>query len=540
VRRSLTEPTNGAGWYPYKQSQQTGAHCDKVMIDPDSGREAWPTKRPTSMQRAVLRKAWLIPACALLVAFLAYVVDARHRPTYTAVGQIYLAAGVPVSGQPTEDIARTGATQATMLTSNVVIRDAEKAANLPMGSLRDRVAAVYAKEASYITLSVTARTAKDAALWTVAVERAYERASLTQRQAQYLAIRNSLQDQIATVTTDLVNVQKGLQTAPSDARLNAQQTSLTKQLTDATDKMSEAALAANSVGTGVGLFAPPDTPSVPTSPKPILTAIIGLLLGALLGSLLAWLLARLGERGAAPTLATLGLRRLGELGGDEIGSDSATADAALSVLLELPPGGQVIALLSTAGSPTTVASGFELAASLDADGQSAAVVDGIPQEISALEESGRGRDATERPGATEYQAADGRTAGLWVVPSSVLGVPMWPNDVDNLIRQLRVSFQFIFVATGPLSRPESRLLLSRADVGVLVLNDGVASLAAPEVAWLRRLSTPLVGYIARHPARGGEPTRSGVRRIGGKPVTGSSPATRSDERREVLSSHRQD
>jgi uncharacterized protein involved in exopolysaccharide biosynthesis len=163
------EPVNDGG-DTITQATATGAHGEEVMIDSDSGREVWPTRQPPSLQRALLRHAWLIPVSGLLVALLAYVVAGRQTPTYTAVGRIFLAASVPVSGQPTEDIARIGATQATMLVSNVVIRDAEKTVNLHAGALTGKVNAVFATEASYITLSVSAPTAKDAALRAIDVE----------------------------------------------------------------------------------------------------------------------------------------------------------------------------------------------------------------------------------------------------------------------------------------------------------------------------------------------------------------------------------
>jgi hypothetical protein len=329
-----------------------------------------------------------------------------------------------------------------------------------------------------------------------------------------------MQDQVATLTTDLANIQKGLQATLSDARLLAQQTSLTKQLTDASDKMSEAGLSANSVGTGVGLFAPPDTPSAPTSPRPALAAVIGLFLGSFLGGLLAWLLARLHDRRTTPTLATLGLRRLGRLDGHGTGNDLMAADAALSVVLELPPDGQVIALLP-AGNATTAMSGLELATALDATGQSVAVLDGARATESTTEGGGGGRDAKGRPAAARHLASDpdAPVSALKVFPRGPPGAPLWPSDMDNLIGQLRKSYQIVVVATGPMSSPESRLLLSRSDVGVLVLAEGVEALPPADVAWLRRVATPVVGYLARLPA--GSEARSGVRRLGAKQVSES-------------------
>jgi len=96
---------------------------------------------------------------------------------------------------------------------------------------------------------------------------------------------------VTTITTDLANAQKGLLATPSDPRLNALQTSLNKQLTDTYDRIAEAGIAADSVGTGVGLFEPPDIPSVPTSPMPAVAAVIGFVLGGFVGALLALLIA---------------------------------------------------------------------------------------------------------------------------------------------------------------------------------------------------------------------------------------------------------
>ena len=119
-------------------------------------RRSWP--------RGIIRYCWLIPLSALLIAGLTYVLDGMKPPAYTAVGRIFLAPNAPANGQQAEDVARTGQTQAKMLTSNVVTRVAAKELNFPEAALTGEVSADFDTEASYITLSVSAPNARDAAL----------------------------------------------------------------------------------------------------------------------------------------------------------------------------------------------------------------------------------------------------------------------------------------------------------------------------------------------------------------------------------------
>jgi hypothetical protein len=510
----------------------------EVMIDPDSGRETWPIHRSASWARGLLRHAWLIPVSALLVAGFAYFVDGGKTPTYTAAGRIFLATETPVNGQSATDIARAGQTQAALITSSLVTREAATAVNLSSTELTGKVKADFATEASYITLSVTAGTAKDAALRAVAVERAYERVSLTQRQAQYLAVKDSLQGRLTTITADLSNVQKSLIATPSDPRLNAQLTSLTKQLADASDKMAAAGIAADSAGTGVGLFEPPDVPSAPTSPKPALAAVIGLALGGFLGALLAWLLPRIHERRAIPPLDIMGLRPLGELDGDGLGADSA-ADAALSVLLELPPGGQVMALLPAAGEPIAPQSALRLATALSAHGQSVVLVDGDSRRTLTTAVDARQGGGRDRFPPTEgLPPSDGsNSASLRLVPAGAPGASLWPSDVDALIGRLRKSYHLVVVVTGPLSKPDTRLLLSRSDIGLLVFDSRPDSIPPFDMASLHRVKTPVVGYIAG--ASGYSGWTNGAKLLGMRPVS-ASPSTFPNGNRELLTSRGQE
>jgi hypothetical protein len=60
------------------------------------------------------------------------------------------------------------------------------------------------------------------------------------------------------------------------------------------------------------------------------------------------------------------------------------------------------------------------------------------------------------------------------------------------------------VVTGPLSSPETRLLLSRSDLGLFITDRETESLDSFDLAAVRGFRTPIVGYVvAATPAGAG-------------------------------------
>jgi len=455
-----------------------------------SGRESGSTPNSGSQWTTLRPYLYAVPALGVVFAVLAFVVSKSMSPTYTADGRVFLDTSAQLSGQQAQDIVRLGQTQAALLTSNMVFGDAGRTLGISEATLRKSVKAVFASEAAYITVSANARRPDEATLRVVAVERAFERASGAQRQAQFVAAASSLRDLQTNLGTQLNIVQRSLQSSPSDARLLAQQAALSKQMSDVADKLSAQVVAQDTAGTGVSLFEAPLTPKDPSSPRAAVAAEIAFLFGALLGGAATWVVTGRRARRSEPVIESSDMPALGWLPpANASPKPTVTEDTALALMLELPSGARTVALVPIGDYSIAPCPAEELAAGIRFQGQRAFVLDSASAAVPM--------PILDRPPAEGLPRRELNVEDLAQSrPDEHLATVNWSRmaDVDQLFKALRELEALTLITVGELSKLSTQLVLSRSDAAVLIVSDVQHDLETAATV-VRHRCTSVLGYM---------------------------------------------
>jgi capsular polysaccharide biosynthesis protein len=452
------------------------------------------TNRNSDALPAIRSPLWssfaIVALAALIGAAMAFAAAELLPAQYRATGQIF----IDTSSQSVNDIGRVGQTQAALAASNQVLSEAAKSLDLPATALRGKVSAVFASEAAYITLSATGSNAKEAALRVVAVERAYEGASTAQHQAQYQDAARRLKDQGNSLAKDLTNVQKSLAANPSDVALTYQQNLVSRQLTDASNRLAEATLSANSVGSGVALFEVPDAEASVRSPRPLVVCVAGLILGILVGSLISWLRWQARRQQTVPAHGRPP-SYLGTLLGPEVTAESLR-ETGRRVLGGMPLGAQVLAVvLSTDSGYTAWQAVHGLATALRKAGEDLLIIDSDPRGAAyrALV------DAESEAGPSTVSAERGLGARQRRPELSRLqrGGRLSAEELDELLQSPSNSGRLAVFIMGSVVGPSSRRVLARADAVVLLAErDRLPAAGLALQGALASSTIPLVGYVS--------------------------------------------
>jgi capsular polysaccharide biosynthesis protein/Mrp family chromosome partitioning ATPase len=256
----------------------------------------------------ILRGKWIIAVSIVVGLALAALATSLSAKVYESTALLETGVGGQVPARRTFDqqqageaLARSYAT--TLDSQGFLARIAPDVAggSLSAGELASRVDASLVADTSLVSLTATGHSPTAAHDLAAEVAAAFTAALRTDARASVEAQSTDLRRRIAAVDAEIAR------TASSDALapLTEARTGLTRQLAD---------VIVSGGTVGIALTSPPDTPTSPIKPRPVLNAVAGVLLGALVGIALSWLW--LVAAGGAPlrTLPSAGLRSGGHGG----------------------------------------------------------------------------------------------------------------------------------------------------------------------------------------------------------------------------------
>ena len=238
----------------------------------------------------IWRGKWIIAVSIVVGLAMAVLATSRSEKVYESTALLETGVGGQVPARRTFDeqqaaeaLARGYAT--TLDSPGFLARIAPEVAggSLSAGELGSRVDASLVSETSLVSLKGTGGSPEAARDLVAEVAAAFTEVLRTDARAQMEAQRAELRDRIAALDDEIA---RGDDSAGSlsDARAG-----LTSQLADAI---------ASPTTVGIALTSPPDAPTSPVEPRPVLNAVAGILLGALVGIALSWLW--LAGAGGAP------------------------------------------------------------------------------------------------------------------------------------------------------------------------------------------------------------------------------------------------
>ena len=247
----------------------------------------------------IWRGKWIIAVSIVVGLALAVLATSRSDEVYesTALMETGVGGQVPArrtfdEQQAAEALARGYAT--TLDSSGFLARIAPEVAggSLSAEELGSRVDASLVSQTSLVSLKATGGSPEEAHDLVADVAAAFTETLRTDARAQAEAQRSELRERIAALDAEIA---RG---GDSPGSLSDARDGLTRQLADAIASASTV---------GIALTSPPDTPTSPVEPRPVLNAVAGIFLGALVGIALSWLW--LASTGGAPLRSLRGRPR---------------------------------------------------------------------------------------------------------------------------------------------------------------------------------------------------------------------------------------
>jgi capsular exopolysaccharide synthesis family protein len=239
---------------------------------------------------AIRRSRWLIAAIVVVLTTAVVAISLALPNTYTASSRIVFEPTTsPLASTDAQSTERQLATiEKVLTTSEVLTAAAARAPGETQSSLEDKVESSVDAKANIINIVVSDRDPKRAARIANAVARAFldERADLERQRVR--SARQSLEREIGRLATS-----PDAQSAPA-------------QLQSLREQLSQLGVVEATAGADLQIAERAETPSSPTSPRPVRNAIL-----ALFGSLFLGVLVALGRDQLTPRVA--GTRELGRL-----------------------------------------------------------------------------------------------------------------------------------------------------------------------------------------------------------------------------------
>jgi polysaccharide biosynthesis transport protein len=237
------------------------------------------------------RRKWWVVCAAVAGVAASLAVALTQAKQYSATAQLLV--------QPTSQASATGTTLQPV-TPTEVQTELQLITSSPVQALVQRrlgshpaVAAFQVAQTNVISITAIAATAPRAARIANTYAQAFATYQETVATATMTAAEAQVRSQVRSVSAQIASLKGRSATSPEAAALRNQEAVLKEQYSQL--QVTGAVAAAGSATGGVELVTPAQPPAVPSSPKPVQDALLGLLAGLILGLGAAFLRHNLDE-----------------------------------------------------------------------------------------------------------------------------------------------------------------------------------------------------------------------------------------------------